>query len=244
MPFNHTHLQKWRQIPGQKLSTCISPVHHVQSSGACYNLQQSQQFHHQQQNLIPSPIWLLPTSLYNPASILIFLNNVHRTLNNANCSQCDVIYLDPKKAFDSVPHQELLLKLWMTGIVGGLWKWFREYLSDRHQHVHVCINSCTSFTSPLTPDQDGPEHFCPTSTPMRTLPCKSTVTQEQPTSSFSSRWHGFKFVGDNVDENVKPRNQTLDRQGRILHYYHHFAVEDRIDFSSESEERRGRHSPH
>ena len=84
--------------------------------------------------------------------------------------------------------------------------------------------------SPLTPYQDGPEHFCPT------LPCKSTVTQEQPSSSFSSRWHGFKFVGDNVDKNVKPRNQTLDRQGRSLYYYHHFAVEDRIDFSSESEE--------
>ena len=90
--------------------------------------------------------------------------------------------------------------------------------------------------SPVTPDQDGPAHLCPTSTPLHTLPCKSTVTQEQPTSSFSSRWHGFKFVGDNVDKNVKPRNQTLDRQGRSLHYYHHFAVEDRIDFSSESEE--------
>ena len=59
----------------------------------------------------------------------------------------DVIYLDFKKAFDNVPHQELLLKLWKTGIVGGLWKWFREYLSDRYQHVR--INSCTSSTLPV-----------------------------------------------------------------------------------------------
>ena len=79
--------------------------------------------------------------------LLIFLNNVHRALNNANCSQCDVIYLDFKKAFDSVHHQELLLKLWKTGIVGGLWRWFREYLSDRYQHVR--INSCTSSTLPV-----------------------------------------------------------------------------------------------
>ena len=79
--------------------------------------------------------------------LLIFLNNVHRALNNANCSQCDVIYLDFKKAFDSVHHQELLLKLWKTGIVGGLWKWLRGYLSDSYQHVR--INSCTSSTLPV-----------------------------------------------------------------------------------------------
>ena len=107
--------------------------------------------------------------------------------------------------------------------------------------------------SPVTPDQDGPLHFCPTSTPIRTLPCKSTTKQDQPNSNSSSRWHGFKFVGDNVDKNVKPRSETLERKGRSLHYYHHFAIEDRIDFSSESEEppseaialhEHGRRSPH
>ena len=79
--------------------------------------------------------------------LLIFLNYVHRALNNSNCSQCDVIYLDFKKAFDSVPHQELLLKLWKAGIVGSLWQWFREYLSNRYQHV--CINNCKSSTLPV-----------------------------------------------------------------------------------------------
>ena len=52
-----------------------------------------------------------------------------------------------KKAFDSVPHQELLLKLWKTGIVGSLWRWFREYLSNRYQHV--CINNSKSSTLPV-----------------------------------------------------------------------------------------------
>ena len=52
--------------------------------------------------------------------------------------QCDAIYiLDFKKAFDSVPHQELLFKLRSIGIAGGLWKWFENYLTSRHQYVAV-----------------------------------------------------------------------------------------------------------
>lgn len=79
--------------------------------------------------------------------LLVFLSDVHCSLNDHKCSQCDVIYLDFKKAFDSVPHQELLMKLWKTGIVGSLWKWFREYLSNRYQYV--CINNCKSSTLPV-----------------------------------------------------------------------------------------------
>ena len=79
--------------------------------------------------------------------LLVFLNDVLSALNDPNCSQCDIIYLDFKKAFDSVPHQELLMKLWKTGIVGSLWKWFSEYLSNRYQYV--CINNCKSSTLPV-----------------------------------------------------------------------------------------------
>ena len=79
--------------------------------------------------------------------LLIFLSDILSALNNCSCSQCDIIYLDFKKAFDSVPHQELLLKLWKTGIVGSLWKWFREYLTNRYQHVS--INNSKSSTLPV-----------------------------------------------------------------------------------------------
>ena len=50
---------------------------------------------------------------------------------------CDVIYLDFRKAIDSVPHSELLYKLWSLGITGPLWSWFREYLSNRQHFVKV-----------------------------------------------------------------------------------------------------------
>ena len=57
----------------------------------------------------------------------------------------DVIYLDLSKAFDSVPHNELLVKLWSSGITGHLWNWFRFYLTNRSQVV--CINH--QYSDPL-----------------------------------------------------------------------------------------------
>ena len=42
----------------------------------------------------------------------------------------DTIYFDFKKAFDSIPHAELLYKLWTIGITGPLWFWFKSYLTN------------------------------------------------------------------------------------------------------------------
>ena len=49
----------------------------------------------------------------------------------------DVLYLDFKKAFDTVPHNELLFKLWSIGITGPLWLWFKNYLSGRSHYVDI-----------------------------------------------------------------------------------------------------------
>ena len=51
--------------------------------------------------------------------------------------QYDVVYLDFSKAFDTVPHDELLLKLWCMGVCGDLWLWFRVYLNNRLQCVSL-----------------------------------------------------------------------------------------------------------
>ena len=42
----------------------------------------------------------------------------------------------------------------------------------------------------------------------------------------------YRIVGDNIDKNIKPRNMTFDYQTRSLHYFHAYAVRDRIDLSS------------
>ena len=47
----------------------------------------------------------------------------------------DVIYTDLSKAFDTVPHERLLVKLCAYGIFGRLMAWIRDWLADRKQRV-------------------------------------------------------------------------------------------------------------
>ena len=75
--------------------------------------------------------------------MLVFLNNVYDTIKNN--SQTDVVYLDFRKAFDSVAHNELLFKLWSFGITGNLWSWIKAYLTQRLQ----CASINNSVSSPL-----------------------------------------------------------------------------------------------
>jgi ribonucleases P/MRP protein subunit RPP40 len=49
----------------------------------------------------------------------------------------DIVYLDFKKAFDSVPHKRLLKKLSSYGISGTLLDWVADFLHGRLQRVRV-----------------------------------------------------------------------------------------------------------
>ena len=67
--------------------------------------------------------------------LLVFVDSVVRCQERK--SQLDVVYVDIRKAFDSVPHGELLYKLRKFGIVGNLWYLFRDYLTCRVQCVAI-----------------------------------------------------------------------------------------------------------
>ncbi|MCU7800493.1 MAG: reverse transcriptase family protein [gamma proteobacterium symbiont of Lucinoma myriamae] len=56
-------------------------------------------------------------------------------LDNHEC--VDIIYLDFRKAFDTVPHMRLIKKLEAYGIRGNLLKWIANFLKDRKQKVVV-----------------------------------------------------------------------------------------------------------
>ena len=54
-----------------------------------------------------------------------------------NKQQVDLVYLDFAKAFDRVPHTELIYKLHLLGIRDPLLTWFRSYLYKRRHRVVI-----------------------------------------------------------------------------------------------------------
>ena len=60
----------------------------------------------------------------------------------------DSIYLDYRKAFDSVPFERLLAKLHAYGIRGKIHRWIRDFLHNRKQRV--VINAKPSDWVPVT----------------------------------------------------------------------------------------------
>lgn len=71
------------------------------------------------------------------------------SLSRNNSKITDVVFLDLSKAFDSVPHERLLLKLNKYGIDGALLLWFRQCLTKRQQRVGIrgTFSSWSAVTS-------------------------------------------------------------------------------------------------
>ena len=70
--------------------------------------------------------------------------NIYKSKSKTPC----IIFLDVKKAFDTVDHNILLEKLHYYGIRGTTLEWFKSYLKDRNQLT--CINKEVSDTCNIT----------------------------------------------------------------------------------------------
>ena len=67
--------------------------------------------------------------------LLICMEEWTQMVENGDCF--DVIYTDFSKAFDSVPHERLFLKLESLGIKGDILNWIKSFLRGRTQCVRV-----------------------------------------------------------------------------------------------------------
>ena len=77
-------------------------------------------------------------------NLLEFFNTVFSEVDNFK--SFDVIYLDFKKAFDTVPHQRLLEKLKAHGIRNKVLQWIRNWLLNRQQRV-VINGECSEWAN-------------------------------------------------------------------------------------------------
>ncbi|KAL5515765.1 hypothetical protein EMCRGX_G000981 [Ephydatia muelleri] len=92
-----------------------------------------------------------------------------------------------------------------------------------------------SFVSPLSPDisaltSTSYEDFTPQPKEHDTSPCPSMQGSAEIGNEETEEWSGFRLVGDNIDKNVKPRDMRINSQTSSLHYFHAYAVKDRISF--------------
>ena len=73
--------------------------------------------------------------------------------------QTDIIYLDIKKAFDTVPHKrQLLLKIKAYVFGNEIVYWIKDFLKGRKQIVNVfCVCFIIILIAPVTINLDSPD---------------------------------------------------------------------------------------
>ena len=68
-------------------------------------------------------------------AIISLVEKINSALYNGNFMIG--VYLDLKKAFDTVDHKILIRKLHAYGIIGNILNWFKSYLHNRKQYVYI-----------------------------------------------------------------------------------------------------------
>ena len=75
--------------------------------------------------------------------LVFFTEKVRPSLDIENNCYSIAVFIDMKKAFDTIPFNHLISKLEFYGVQGAALKWFNSYLYGRQQCVE--INGCRSL---------------------------------------------------------------------------------------------------
>ena len=68
---------------------------------------------------------------------MYFTEKVRQSLSSQNNTFSLAVFIDLKKAFDTIPFDHLLTKLEFYGVHGTTLEWFRSYLYGRQQCVEI-----------------------------------------------------------------------------------------------------------
>ena len=96
-----------------------------------------------QQNILTSSQYGFQKNISTEMAILELQNRIVKSISNKKW--CVGIFLDLSKAFDTLDHRVLLLKLKHYGIRGMAFDWFRSYLSDREQYTEFRLVASKSL---------------------------------------------------------------------------------------------------
>ena len=93
--------------------------------------------------------------------LLLVLKTIHKAIYASIA--VDILYLDFRKAFDTVSHENLMDKLWSIVIRGNLWQWFKAYLSNRYGRyaLNLIVNFYTLIYQCVKIDNNFPNNNFP-----------------------------------------------------------------------------------
>lgn len=75
------------------------------------------------------------------SAAICLIDDIRRSIDMSNSNICACIFLDVTKAFESIPHDMLMSKLYRYGFRGKIGDFIRDFLSNRQQYVFLSNTS-------------------------------------------------------------------------------------------------------